>query len=92
MAENYSLNSSFGLNVSHQGTKKQPTPQNSNVEAFSKSVGEFVDSMTSYVAKYENVFNGNVENEINMYSRQAMIVGMNLKASDNTIRKFDMNI
>ena len=91
MAENYSLNSSFGLNVSHQGTKKQPTPQNSNVEAFSKSVGEFVDSMTSYVAQYEDVFSGKVEHDINMYSRQAMIVGMNLRAGEEK-RNFDMNI
>ena len=92
MAENYSLNSGFGLNVSNQRTKKQPTQQAQTVESFSKSVGDFVDSMTSYVAKYENVFNGDVEREINMYSRQAMIVGMNLKNSDSTIRRFDVNI
>ena len=42
--------------------------------------------------KYEDVFNGNVEKEIGMYSRKAMIVGMNLKASDKNIRNFDMNI
>ena len=89
MAENYSLNSRFGLNVSSQGaqTKQQ---QNQKVD-ISKSVGDFVDSMTSYVAQYEDVFNGKVEKEINMYSRQAMIVGMNLRAGEEK-RNFDMNI
>ena len=56
-----------------------------------KSVSDFVDSMTSYVSEYEDVFNGKVEREINMYSRQAMIVGMNLRAGE-TKRSFDMNI
>ena len=90
MAENYSLNSRFGLNVSSQGaqTKKQPQKQKVDV---SKSVGDFVDSMTSYVAKYDDVFSGKVEREINMYSRQAMIVAMNLKAGE-TKKQFDMNI
>ena len=41
--------------------------------------------------KYENVFSGNVENQINMYSRQAMIIGMNLKAAEPK-RNFDVNI
>ena len=58
----------------------------------SETVNNFIDSMTSYVDKYEDVFNGNVAKEIGMYSRQAMIVGMNLKASDKNIRNFDMNI
>ena len=39
-----------------------------------------------------DTFNGKVAKEIGMYSRQAMIVGMNLKASDKNIRNFDMNI
>jgi Ca2+-transporting ATPase len=43
------------------------------------------------IAKNENVFNGDVEREIGMYSRQAMIVGMNLKAAEER-RRFDMNI
>ena len=90
MAENYSLNHSFGLNVSQQGAKTQKQAQKTNVD-LSKSVGDLFDSMTSYVSKYENVFNGDVEREINMYSRQAMIVGMNLKAGE-TKKQFDMNI
>ena len=89
MAENYSLNSRFGLNVSSQGANNQQA-QKTNID-LSKNVGDMLDSMTSYVAKYENVFNGDVAREINMYSRQAMIVGMNLKAAD-TKRSFDMNI
>ena len=89
MAENYSLNSRFGLNVSSQGTQTKQQPKEKN--DVSKSVGDFVDSMTSYVAKYEDVFNGKVEREINMYSRQAMIVGMNLRAGEEK-RNFDMNI
>ena len=89
MAENYSLNSSFGLNVS---TRNAQSKQLAEVGAeVSKNVGEFIDSMTSYVAKHEDVFSGKVEQEINMYSRQAMIVGMNLRASEEK-RSFDMNI
>ena len=89
MAENYSLNSSFGFNVTSKGAKNQPAQQTST--NLSQSVGNLFDSMTSYVSKYENVFNGDVEREINMYSRQAMIVGMNLKAGE-TKRQFDVNI
>ena len=47
--------------------------------------------MTSYVAKYENVFNGDVEREIGMYSRQAMIVGMNLKAGEEKTVTIPLN-
>lgn len=90
MAENYSLNSRFGLNVSSQGAKQQQQTQKTEID-IAKSIGDFLDSTTSYVAKYENVFNGGVEKEINMYSRQAMIISMNLKAG-NTKRNFDMNI
>ena len=89
MAENYSLNSRFGLNVSSQGAKNQQA-QKTNIDV-AKNVGDLFDSMTSYVAKYENVFNGDVERETNMYIRQAMIIGMNLNASE-TKRNFDMNI
>ena len=88
MAENYSLNSRFGLNVT-SNTKNQQAQQ-TNVE-IEKTVGNLFDTMTNFVSKYEDVFNGNVEHEINMYSRQAMIVGMNLKAGE-TKRSFDMNI
>ena len=89
MAENYSLNSRFGLNVSSQGAQTKQAPK-SNID-ITKNVGDFIDSMTSYVAEYENVFDGSVEREINMYSRQAMIVGMNLRAGE-VKRQFDMNI
>ena len=89
MAENYSLNSRFWLNVSSQGAKNKQAQQ-INVD-LSQNVGNLFDSMTNYVSKYENVFNGDVEREINMYSRQAMIVGMNLKAGE-TKRQFDVNI
>ena len=90
MAENYSLNSGFGFNISSKNPSKiQKAPQEqSKISSLNETVGNLFDSMTSYVAKYEDVFNG----DINMYSRQSMIVGMNLKASDKTIHRFDMNI
>ncbi len=89
MAENYSLNSKFGLNVSSQGAKPQQAPKTEiNI---TKNVSDILDSMTEYVSKYENVFNGEVEREINMYSRQAMIVGMNLRAGEAK-HQFDLNI
>lgn len=89
MAENYSLNSRFGMNVSVNSAQKKPLAQ-AGAE-LAQNVGELFDSMTSYVAKYENVFNGDVEREINMYARQSMIVGMNLRAGE-TRRQFDVNI
>lgn len=89
MAENYSLNSKFGLNVSSTNTKNQQAQQ-TNID-ITKNVGDLFDTITGYVSKYENVFNGTVEKEINMYSRQAMLVGMNLKNSE-TKRHFDMDI
>jgi len=88
MAENYSLNSRFGLNVSTKGAQNQQAKKSANSE---KSIANLFDNMTNYVQKYENVFNGDVEREINMYSRQAMIVGMNLKAGE-TKRNFDISI
>ena len=88
MSQNYNLNSNFGLNVTG-GAK--PSLQAQNVELAQKTANIF-DSATNYIDKYENVFSGEVEKEINMYSRQMMIVGMNLKASDNNIRRFDIKI
>lgn len=90
MSENYSLNSKFGLNV---------TPSKSNAAGAKKAEikelretdGNFIDNLTNYVKKYENVFNGNIEKEINMYIRQSMIVGMNLRAGE-TKRNFDVSI
>ncbi len=89
MAENYNLGSRFGLNVSPKGGNFS-SAETQKLEADLLSPSLF-DSMTGYVAKYENVFNGEVAEEINMYSRQAMIVGMNLKAAE-VKRNFDMNI
>ncbi len=89
MAENYSLNSGFGFNITH---KSAQTPSQKSVESLKSTVGGLFDSVGDYFNKNEKVFNGDVEREINMYSRQMMIVGMNLKASDKTIRRFDMNI
>ena len=88
MSQNYNLNSSFGMNVTGSNSANvQKKPAETN-----QKQGGLFDSMTNYIDKYENVFTGDVEKEINMYSRQMMIVGMNLKAADKTIRKFDMNI
>ena len=65
MAENYSLNSKFGYNVSPSKTKinapKIP------VKEIQENIGNLFDTMTGYVQKYENVFSGDVEKEINMY-------------------------
>ena len=89
MSQNYNLNSNFGLNVTGGASKAQSHKQDANLV---QKAADLFDSMTGYVDKYENVFTGDVEKEINMYSRQMMIVGMNLKAADGNIRKFDMNI
>ncbi len=91
MAENYNLGSKFGFNVAQPKTGGANGSAPKKVD-ISESVNNFIDSMTSYVDKYEDVFNGNVAKEIGMYSRQAMIVGMNLKASDKNLHSFDMNI
>lgn len=89
MAQNYNLNSSFGLNVTSKNTN---TPAQQNQVDLGKKAANLFDSLTNYVDKYENVLTGDVEKEINMYSRQMMIVGMSMQASDNNIRRFDMNI
>lgn len=88
MAENYNLNSTFGLNVTKGGSIVNPKKTKEEAEQSDK----IFDAMTNYVKKYEDVFDGSVAKEINMYTRQAMIIGMNLKASDNTKRHFDVNI
>ena len=89
MTQNYNLSSKFGLNVTPQSTK---TYQGSKKELdINPSSPNLFDSMSNYFIKNENVFNGDVAKEINMYSRQAMIVGMNLKATE-TKRIFDVNI
>ena len=90
MAENYSLNSKFGLNVTPNKQQKQIAP-NEIIKSTQESIGNIFDTVTGYVQKYENVFSGDVEREINLYDRQAMIVGMNLRAAE-VKRHFDMNI
>ncbi len=87
MGQNYNLNSSFGFNIM-PGAKNASAKGALGSEASKNAFG----SVFNFVDKYENVFNGDVEKEINMYSRQAMFVGMNLKAGDNNIRRFDVNI
>lgn len=88
MAENYNLNSAFGLNISTRNAKNAQAQKS----AINDAPKNMFSSIFNYVDEYENVLNGDVAKEIGMYSRQAMFVGMNLKASDNTIRKFDVNI
>ena len=91
MAQNYNLNSSFGFNVTarpKQQTKQQEAPQKINLET---TIGNLFDSITSFSPEAEKVYNGDVEKQINMYSRQAMIVGMNLRNAEEH-RNFDMNI
>ena len=89
MAENYNIGSKFGLNVSSQGNKSLGS-KNSSPE-LSASSGNLFDYMVGNESSYEKVFNGEVTNEINMLTRQAMLVGMNLRAAD-VRRHFDMNI
>ena len=88
MAENYNLGSKFGFNVALPKKNANELPQQ-KID-IGEAMNMFLDSMTSYVDKYEDVFNGNVAKEIGMYNRQSMIVGMNLKAGDNNFRNFDM--
>jgi hypothetical protein len=90
MADNYSLNSKFGLNVSSTGAKLKEQAQNVGA-SLSETVGNLFESMTDFVTKNENVYNGNVEYEIGVASRQAMIIGMNLRAAD-TKHRLDMTI
>ena len=90
MAQNYNLNSTFGFNVTtrqKQQTKQEKT-QKINLDA---TIGNLFDSITSFSPEAEKVYTGDVEKQINMYSRQAMIVGMNLRNAEEQ-RHFDMNI
>lgn len=85
MAENYSLGSKFGFNIAN--------PNRGLVSGANQNLAnDLFNVQDTKQSKYENVFNGNVANEINMYTRQAMIVGMNLKAAEGEKRQFDMNI
>ncbi len=90
MAENYSLTNGFGFNISRKAVNVNDVKQ--AVQNIDESVGNLFDNMTNYVAKYENVFNGEVEKEINMYIRQSMIVGMSLRAESERKPDFDINI
>ena len=90
MGQNYNLNSTFGLDVTPR-SPKQPKPevkQKTNIES---TLGNLFDSFTSFSPEAEKVYTGDVEKQINMYSRQAMIVGMNLRNAE-TKRHFDVNI
>jgi len=91
MAENYNLNNNnFGLNVAKKGIVPNDIQQ--TVGNINDSVINLFESMTNYVAKYENVFNGEVEQETNMYIRQSMLVGMSLRAEEGKGSRFDTNI
>jgi len=85
VAENYSLGSKFGFNIASP-TKGLTSGVNIN------TANDLFDIQNSKDTQYENVFNGSIAEQINMYSRQAMIVGMNLKAAEGEKRNFDMNI
>ena len=90
MSENYSLNHNFGFNIAKNNVNKNIV--NKAVQNIDEAVVNLFDNMTNYVAKYENVFNGDVEKEINMYTRQSMIVGMSLRAESERKPDFDVNI
>lgn len=91
MAENFSFLKPFGMNVAPKNAPVQPKIKEPSVN-INETVSNIFDSMTSYIADNEDVFNGNVAHQINMYSRQSMIVGMNMKAADTNVHRFDMNI
>lgn len=91
MGQNYNLNSSFGFNVTQQRTKQQAKPETTPKVNLETTIGNLFDSITSFSPDKEKVYNGDVEKQINMYSRQAMIVGMNLRNAE-VKRHFDMNI
>ena len=91
MGQNYNLNSTFGLNVnprSNQQSKPETKQPTINIDS---TISNLFDSITNFSPEVEKVYSGDVEKEINMYSRQAMIVGMNLKNAE-VKRSFDMNI
>ena len=90
MSENYNLNSGFGFNVTSKGAQTQKFNK-LNIDSINP-VGNIFSGLTDKTSKYDDVLNGNISKEINLYTRQAMIVGMNLKASDKNIRNFDVNI
>ncbi len=89
MGQNYNLNSTFGMNVSSRNTRVKPEKtQKTNIES---TIGDLLDNFVSFSPETEKVYNGDVEKQINMYSRQAMIVGMNLRNAE-VKRNFDVNI
>lgn len=90
MGQNYNLNSTFGLNVAQQRTK-QAKPEVTKKINIETTIGNLFDSITSFSPDKEKVYNGDVEKQINMYSRQAMIVGMNLRNAE-VKRHFDTSI
>ena len=89
MAENYSLNSKFGFNVIPKGDNSSSAQQESVKEE--KSSSDLFEYSNNFFSKFEEVSSGKVEHQINMYSRQAMIIGMNLRAAEPK-RNFDVNI
>ncbi len=89
MGQNYNLNSTFGMNVTSRNARVKPeSTQKTNLES---SISNLFDNFVSYSPEAEKVYNGDVEKQINMYSRQAMIVGMNLRNAQ-VKRSFDVNI
>lgn len=90
MSQNYNLNNNFGFNIIKKGTDEASTQQ--AVQNINDTAINLFDNITGYVAKYENVFSGEVEEETNMYVRQSMMIGMSMRAEDNKRTSFDMNI
>lgn len=91
MSQNYNLNNNFGFNIIKKEGANQASIQQA-VQNINQTATDLFDNITGYVAKYENVFNGEVEEETNMYMRQSMMIGMNMRAEDNKRPNFDMNI
>jgi len=90
MAENYNLNPNFGLNVSSKGTDAK-----SSYKPYGAPIKDVLENLSAPSRSANNifdVFDGKVANEISAYSRQAMLISMNLNAVDNTKRSFDVNI
>ena len=89
MGQNYNLNSTFGYNVTQRTAQKQPEAQRTN--SIDTTISSLIDSFSSFSPEKERVYSGDVAKEINMYTRQAKIVGMNLRNAEDK-RRFDVNM
>lgn len=89
MSESYNLKSSFGFNVQPRGTQ---TSNAQSAESISNQAVKDIFGVNKYLTDNEDVFNGNVEHQIDLYTRQSMIIGMNLRNAQGPKRKLDVSL